>query len=362
LVFIIFMMLIATSVTSHAHPMWGIAVDGTGQVYFTDLTTVWRIDTSGKLSVFRPKGDGHVHEISLDSDGNLLGAENTYVPATKKFFSAIWKMTPAGQSSYVVPLQETPPKATSIWRDGEGNAHYVTEFPAGKLLLLKWAPSGNVVPLVGDARAARDFRQSVPYGISPVVFGADGALYFNHRASVNKLTHDGRLIKITGNIPREAAPGKRELTSLYGIAIDAQGNPVVADYGNRRVFRIASADMRVTTIMRADGPWYPTGVATRGEDIYVLEAGHTPSHEPVGTRVRKLSADGGVTVLATVDPNSSVNAATGATSEVVNSDPRMEVLPTAKEPARIPFYLLLAIGAALGIISIVVWRKTRTGT
>src|SRR5687768_9197473 len=101
LAFIIFVMLVAAGVTSHAHPMWGIAVDIRGQVYFTDLTSVWRIDVDGRLSVFRPKGDGHVHEISLDSEGNLLGAENTYDPATKKFFSAIWKMTPAGQSSYL---------------------------------------------------------------------------------------------------------------------------------------------------------------------------------------------------------------------------------------------------------------------
>src|SRR5687767_296564 len=113
-VYLMFVALVALSGAVHAHPMWGIAIDMAGQVYFSDLTTVWRIDTGGKLSVFRPKGDGHVHEISLDSDGNLLGAENTYDPATKKFFSAIWKMAPDGRSSYLAPLQENPPKGTSI--------------------------------------------------------------------------------------------------------------------------------------------------------------------------------------------------------------------------------------------------------
>ena len=54
-----------------AHPTWGIAVDKSGNVYFSDLTTVWKIDAAGKLSVFRPKGEGHVHEISVDDDGKV---------------------------------------------------------------------------------------------------------------------------------------------------------------------------------------------------------------------------------------------------------------------------------------------------
>ena len=86
--------------TAQAHPAWGIAVDRKGQVYFSDLKTIWKIDAQGRLSVFRA-GKDHTHELNIDEAGNLYGAENAYDPATQRFFSAIWKMTPAGGFSYL---------------------------------------------------------------------------------------------------------------------------------------------------------------------------------------------------------------------------------------------------------------------
>src|SRR5687768_16174822 len=85
-----------------AHPAWGIAVDRQGQVYFSDLTTVFKVDAQGTVSVFRASADRHIHDLSIDEAGNLYGAENSYEPATKRFFSAIWKMTPAGDFSYLL--------------------------------------------------------------------------------------------------------------------------------------------------------------------------------------------------------------------------------------------------------------------
>ena len=342
--------------TVFAHPMWGIAVDKAGQVYFSDLTTVWRIDAAGTLSVFRPKGEGHVHEINLDADGNLLGAENTYDPATKKFFSALWKMTPSREASYVVPLQEAPPKGTSIWRDG-GDAFYVTEFPTGKLLVLKRMPSGEVRAVIGDEAAVRDFRQSVPYGIGPVAFGANGDVFFTHGASVSKVSREGRLTALVHTLSKEIGSKKRERTSLYGIALEPKGAPIVADYGNRRIFRIG-ADTRVTTLARSGGPWYPTGVATHGDDVYILEVGHTSSHEPVGTRVRRLSPGGRVTVLATVDAGSAANAPSVPESQPDAPLRLINETREVKDSGRNSDYLLYVTLAVLGLVlSVVILRR-----
>lgn len=46
-----------------AHPATGIVVDRKGQVYFSDLETVWRIDTLGKLSVFRSGVSGRRDQV-----------------------------------------------------------------------------------------------------------------------------------------------------------------------------------------------------------------------------------------------------------------------------------------------------------
>jgi hypothetical protein len=105
-----------------AHPAWGIAVDREGQVYFSDLKNVWKVDARGKLSVFRAGADTHTHELNVDEAGNVYGADNSYDPATKRFFSAVWKMTPAGNFTYLLAPTDDPPEGTSIWRDREGNA------------------------------------------------------------------------------------------------------------------------------------------------------------------------------------------------------------------------------------------------
>ena len=47
-------MLILLAVTVVAHPPTGIVLDRAGNIYFSDLETIWKIDTNGKLSVFRP--------------------------------------------------------------------------------------------------------------------------------------------------------------------------------------------------------------------------------------------------------------------------------------------------------------------
>src|SRR5688572_26979531 len=111
---------------AQAHPAWGIAVDRHGQVFFSDLKTVWKIDGQGKLSVFRPgTGDRHVHDLNVDDGGNVYGADNSYDPATKRFSSAIWKMTPSGEFSYILPTTENPSVGTSIWKDRGGNMFHV---------------------------------------------------------------------------------------------------------------------------------------------------------------------------------------------------------------------------------------------
>jgi hypothetical protein len=183
-----------------AHPAWGIAVDRQGQVYFSDLTTIWKIDAQGKLSRFRASGDRHTHDLNVDEAGNIYGADNSYEPATQRFFSAIWKMTPAGDFSYLLAPTDNPPEGTSIWRDRDGNMYHVSNYPRRELLVLKRAPNGSVVVLVGNKNAAREYRQGVPYSIAGMAFGADGSLYFTHGANVSKVTMSGTLTPLARNL------------------------------------------------------------------------------------------------------------------------------------------------------------------
>lgn len=287
---------------AQAHPAWGIAVDRKGQVYFSDLKTIWKIDAQGRLSVFRA-GKDHTHELNIDEAGNLYGAENAYDPATQRFFSAIWKMTPAGGFSYLLAPTENPPNGTSIWRDRDGNMYHFANYPKPELLVLKRTPNGKVTALVGSSNAVRKYRQDSPHSAGATAFGADGAIYFTNGSNVSKLTTSGTLTPLARNLLKEDSQEKPAGgTPLFGIAVDAHENALVADYGNRRVLKITH-NGQMTTVIRAEEPWFPTGVAISGNDLYVLEHSFTPTHTQIGTRVRKLSSDGKVSTLATVHAN-----------------------------------------------------------
>src|SRR5688572_30589452 len=65
---------------AQAHPASGIVVDSKKQIYFSDLETIWRVDTSGNLTVFRAGVRGrHVHELAIDKEDNIYGADISYI-------------------------------------------------------------------------------------------------------------------------------------------------------------------------------------------------------------------------------------------------------------------------------------------
>src|SRR6187399_2391648 len=76
-----------------AHPPTGIVVNKQGIVYFTDLETVWKLGINGSLTVFRAGVNGrHVHELALDKDDNLVGADFSHEDS--KWISDVWRMKP----------------------------------------------------------------------------------------------------------------------------------------------------------------------------------------------------------------------------------------------------------------------------
>ena len=74
IVLMIGLLVITTAGVLAAHPPTGIVVDKKGNIYFSDLETVWKLDVEGGLSEFRAGIRGrHVHELSIDDDDNIYG-------------------------------------------------------------------------------------------------------------------------------------------------------------------------------------------------------------------------------------------------------------------------------------------------
>ena len=83
--------------------------------------------------------------------------------------------------------------------------------------------------------------------------------------------------------------------------MDSHGVVYVAATGCRCVVKV-TPDGQVSTVLKAQRPWSPTGVAVRGGDVYVLEYTNPNSADRADwlPRVRKLDRDGKVTTLVTI--------------------------------------------------------------
>ena len=293
-----------------AHPATGIVVDRHGQVFFSDLETVWKLEPNGKLSVFREGVSGrHVHELAIDSQDNIFGADVSYQPATQKWISDVWKMTPDGKLVYLLEPTADPPPGFSIWRDQKGNMFSIDQNNHTKtrtLLLIRTA-EGQVTTFAGSAYGHADGRTTAAKfsSVGGMAFGPDGSLYLADGTYVRKVTPDGLVSTMAANLNFRTADDKPTLFGgsagiLAGLTVDSHGNVFVADAGNRRLLKIEN-DGKVSVVYRADPPYFPNGVfATSSNDLYIMEVGFTVPSKWSGPRVRKISADGKNVLVATV--------------------------------------------------------------
>lgn len=332
-----------------AHPAWGIAVDSQGRVYVSSLENILRIDPQGRKSIFRQGVSGrHTHELTIDQTGNLYGEDLSYEPSSQRYTSAIWKMTPSGEFSYVLPPTTNPPKGSSIWRDRNGNT-YLAQWNNNsdqEVFLLKRSPGGEVSTVMGSPKNGSEFRQVVLYGLGGMAFGPDGSLYLTDRSNVLRITLAGTVTTIARNLGESLSPPTTNVqaASLMGLTVDDSGSVYAADVANRRVLKISPSGA-AAALLRSEESWTPTGVAWKNGVLYVLESGSRVENP----RVIKLSSDGKTSVLAVVgnDENPPV------------AQPLLPDEPVIAAPQRFLPYALSGTFLSVFALVLVIWLVRR---
>jgi sugar lactone lactonase YvrE len=203
---------------------------------------------------------------------------------------------------------------TGITVDGKGNLYLVDQ---GNQRVRRISPEGVMSTLAGNGKdgfsgeggsaAAASLRYP-----SEVAVDASGNVYVSDQLNnrIRRVDAASGLITTVAGSQFEGHSGDggpataARLSGPAGLAVDAGGNLLVADYRNNRIRRV-SADGIISTIagtgvagFAGDGGRaldarlsYPTGVAVGpGGSIYVCDRGNH--------RVRKIALDGTITTVA----------------------------------------------------------------
>jgi hypothetical protein len=279
-----------------AHPGSGIVVDQKGCVFFIDSGGdgfLWKIDPAGKRSLIQKGRLQGLHWLTLDEKGRYSGED------LKKWFNQ--RITP---NFGRVLLSES--RSALLQTDGcpvvvdrDGTLYFAHE----NVEILRLSPNGTATVL---STRFRDIARKLGF-ITGLASGPDGSVYAACPSAILKIKPGGTVTTLVPPVVlNNLATGLQAGTPddhkplLRGLAVDSRGTVYAAATGSRCVVKIT--DGKVETVLRAERPWSPTGVAVHDQDIYVLEYTNEDSHnhEEWLPRVRKLGRDGTITMLTTI--------------------------------------------------------------
>ena len=271
------LLLILTASAAFGHPSVSIVMDSKGNVFYSDLKQVWKIDTGGKKTVV--VSGVHTHELFLDEGDNLYGEHFWYNgEAAKTWGHYVWKLSPDGKLEKIIPPTEGFPNDYSFVRDKKGSM-YLADRENKCQKVIRINKDGTKIKL-GD-QCMENIRW--------MVCNPEGIVYLIDVVDLKKVDQEGVVTVIAEKLADKkfTQPFVDLNHYLSGVSLDKAGNIYVADYSGRQVKKIAQSK-QVSVIAETRIPWSPTGslLASNG-DFWVLENSMTNE-----VRVERITKDG----------------------------------------------------------------------
>jgi hypothetical protein len=282
-----------------AHPASGIVVNAKGEVFFIHTGRgVCKIDTEGKLTYIH-KVSGGGHWLALDTGGSF----------STQFPGLFERLTLEGAKPTLLFTSGGAPLVVN--RDG--NLYYGSGFPEGDDMVpgfhtvTRLSPDGKRTLFAPDLKTT---LEKLHEGVTGLAAGPGGSLLVACPNAILTIKRDGTVATflhpvVVKDCDDDLAKYSRTRAFhspyLRGLDVSEDGTIYAAVNGCRCVVKITPA-CKVETVLKAERPWSPTGVAVSGGDVYVLEYTNATAASDKGwrPRVRKLGRDGKVTTLATI--------------------------------------------------------------
>jgi hypothetical protein len=281
--------------TADAHPASGIVVDDHGTIFFIDSRhALYRINTQGVTAVVKTVSDGHW--LAIDRLGSFANSNPRYFE----------RVTPPGAIPVLIYAGGGAP--ITIGHDGalyygSGESNGDPMFPGG-LELSRMEPDGR------QSKVSDELKRTLASwddGITALATGPRDSVYVGTWTGLLKVNFRGaaEVIQHPLIIPGcdvDFADHKQgnKLPLVRGLAVLPDGTVFAAATSCHAVVRISPSGT-IQTVLKAERPWSPTGLALNGHDLYVLEytSANGPGTEGWRPRIRRVDVAGHVVTIAT---------------------------------------------------------------
>jgi len=284
---------------SFAHPASGIVVSANGEVFFVHTGQgLCKIEAQGRLTYLHKDTGGHW--VALDTEGKFAAA------ADNRLFK---RVALSGAKSILLFASGGAPLVVN--RDG--NLYYGSGFPGGDdttpggHTVTRMSPGGKKTLFAPELKAT---LEKLGEAVTGLAADREGTLFVACPSAILKVKMDGTVTTLVHPVVVKDCdfasnePRSRFFHAPYlrGLDVTEEGTVYAAVTGCRCVVKI-TPEGKIETVLKAEQPWAPTGIAVRGKEVFVLEYSNTDKHTGWTPRVRKLGPDGKVTILAAVAPD-----------------------------------------------------------
>ena len=270
---------------SLAHPPWGIVVDQHRNIYFADIMhngmgTVWKLTHKGELIPLLR--DFHAHNVSLDTNGNLITAhgENNHT---------LIRMHPQGQMDTLMHEED------------------YTEFNGGNCT---WTPLGEIVFGAKkhlwriNEKGKREQLSNYTFAWNQTVFADGQGNYYgpdigDSLGTLIKINPSGKAeVLATNLITKLTRPYQPHNDILMGMTEGCDGHLYIAEMAGQRIIKLLG-DQQTETFYQSESHWFPTAIDFFAGDAYILEFKSKGGHE--GPQVIKVDEAGNKSILFNYD-------------------------------------------------------------
>jgi hypothetical protein len=246
---------------TRAHPGIGIVTNAKGEIFYSDLSRIWKVSADGKTKkVVVP--DVHTHELYMDKQDNLYGENLWYKgEAIDKWGHFVWKYDAKGKFTKVVPNTEGFRNNYSFTRDAQGNMYWIERGKKESILMKRGADGTiSIVQTIKTTDVRWQYCQE------------DGTFYYVDDNDLFKVK-DGKVSTVSLNVDdvRANKASRKPNHSIYGMWTDNAQNVYVTVYETREIRKIP-ANGKVSIAYTSPLGWHPTGgLFDKDGNLWTLE-------------------------------------------------------------------------------------------